>query len=1128
MIGDTLLKDENISIFYIVKDEKKLDMISSQFKSMYPHIKSINIPAWDCMPYDNVSPSQRILGKRITSFIELIEDYDNTRVIFITINALIQKSVPLNFLTKNKITLKINDNLIINSFINFLMTLGYKKSSSVIEIGEYALRGGIIDVFTPNYNYPIRIDLFGEEIESIKFFDVLTQVSKEDINKIEIIPISEIIMTDENINNFTVKYRKLFGIKSIEDEIYQLVKEHQRINGLEHWISLFYDELKSIFEIIDKKYFVLLDNAFEETLQSRIEDINDYFNTRYINYNQSKKNKDTLNCYKPINISDLYLTTEQIENYLKKKTVIRLSVLKSANESNNLNSVKVKNFWLERKSVDIDFISAFINYVKNKLINKNKVIIACKSVSNRQKIYELLNNNGIYNINIKSNYFIDKEPANNVISLMILNISSGYIIDNLVVISDQDVFGKLINRKSSQKKQLSAALEEADSFNLGDYLVHKDYGVGKYNGLKTININKISQDCIELIYMADDKLLLPVQNIDLVSKFSGKLSEITLDKLGSKNWIVKKNKVKNKIRDMAEALIRIASRRKLGAAKKLYCSDEKYESFISKFPFYETQDQIDVINDVIEDINSNKPMDRLVCGDVGFGKTEVAIRASYIAIQSNVQVALIAPTTLLARQHFESYLDRFKNENINIVHISRLTSKKYLKSSLSDIQSGKANIIIGTHAILSDKIKFSNLGLFIIDEEQRFGVSQKEKIKNITSNVHILTLTATPIPRTLHMSLSGIKDLSIIATAPEDRVPVRTFVINNNDFNIKEGIKRELNRGGQVFCIVPRIKDIASIKDKIENLIDNISLGIIHGKMNSNDIEDTMSRFCDNKIKILLSTTIIENGLDIPNANTIFIFNADLFGLSQLYQLKGRVGRSNKRAYAYYLLDRKVLSSDAEKRIQAIQSLEGLGAGFSLAAHDLDIRGAGNLLGEEQSGQIKEVGLSLYQKLLSEAVNDIKGEKSTYYDWTPQINIQITALIPENYIADLSLRLQIYRRIGNIKSYKMFEQFEYEMIDRFGLIPEEFKNLISIMMIKYDCLLVGVNRIDSGINGAIIEFIDNPYLDPEMFIDYLNTNSHYLKMKSDKKLVINIKWQSSQERLLEIKRIINNLSSLKR
>ncbi|MBT7077205.1 MAG: DEAD/DEAH box helicase, partial [Pelagibacterales bacterium] len=546
-----------------------------------------------------------------------------------------------------------------------------------------------------------------------------------------------------------------------------------------------------------------------------------------------------------------------------------------------------------------------------------------------------------------------------------------------------------------------------------------------------------------------------------------------------------------------------------------------------KFQFYETEDQLETIKEVLKDINSEQPMDRLVCGDVGFGKTEVAMRAAFIAIKSDSQVAVIAPTTILARQHYDTFKKRFAGEKVTISHLSRLTSEKDKRNVINGLKDGKIDIIIGTHSLLSDKIIFKNLCLFVVDEEQRFGVAQKERLKNITNNAHILTLTATPIPRTLHMALSGIRDLSIIASAPDNRLPVRSFVVPFNEFNIKEGIQREIHRGGQVYCIVPRIKDIKAFHNKIIDFVDNATISIVHGKMPGKDIEDTMMKFYGGISNILIATSIIENGLDIPNANTIFIYKADMFGLGQLYQLKGRVGRSDKRAYAYFLLsNNKKMTINAEKRLHAIQSLEGLGAGFSLAAHDLDIRGAGNLLGDEQSGQIKEVGISLYQQLLNEAVSDIKGEKYIINDFIPQINLQAPALIPENYILDLSLRLQIYRRLGNIKDYNEFELFIIELIDRFGPIPKELNYLIRVLKIKRNCIKTGIQRIDSGINGATIEFINEGYINPEKFIIWLHSYKIDLKVRSDKKIGLFYKWSSIDERLDIIEDLTSEIAKL--
>jgi len=1093
---------------------------------MFPNIEFIILPAWDCMPYDNMSPSGSIIGERIKNFLRFIENGIKIRLIIITINAIIQKNIPINYLKNYIINLTEGQSINLKHFIKTLTKLGYNRASSVMEIGEYASRGGIIDIFVPSYDKPIRIDLFGDNIESIKYFDIHTQISTNSIKEARIIPSSEIILDEISINNFKYNYKKLFGIEAVKDDLYLAVSNNYKISGTEQWISLFYEKLFSLFDIIDNNYYFLLDPFFNEYSQMRIDDIEDYYKSRKISYLSDKKYKTTLNTYKPIEAKNLYLDKNELDKALESKTLIYFSKLRLHKDSQNLNSKPIQSFRINKNFVkNKDFITLFINFINSNIANKNKIIIACRSNISKKKILDILNDHNIYNTHSSTNLSDDISNIKEV-SLIILDIHSGFIIDNLIVVSEYDLFGKIYSRPITKNKKLSIALEEADSFNIGDYLVHKDYGVGKYNGLKLLKINKVEQDFIQLSYLGDDKLYVPIQNVDLITKFSGKYAEVTLDKLGSKQWITKKNKVKEKLRDVAEELINVATKRKLGKAKKLSCNDDSYNNFVSNFPYYETQDQLNAIEDVIKDINSENSMDRLICGDVGFGKTEIALRSAFICVKSNMQVALIAPTTLLARQHYETFSARFRNEDIHISQLSRLTKRKEQKKIFSDINSGKLNIIIGTHALLSDKIIFKNLGLFIIDEEQRFGVSQKEKIKAMTLNVHVLTLTATPIPRTLHMSLSGIRDLSIIASAPNERIPVRTFITPINDFNIKEGIYREIKRGGQIFCIVPKIKDIEEYKNKIQSLLKEITIEVIHGKMKPDDIENIMTKFYNGDTKILLSTTIIENGLDIPNANTIFIFKAEMFGLAQLYQLKGRVGRSNKRAYAYYFLQNRALSINAEKRLHVIQSLDGLGAGFNIAAHDLDIRGAGNLLGEEQSGQIKEIGLGLYQKLLEEAVEDFNSHKSIKKDFSPQINIKVPALIPQSYVSDLSLRLQLYRRLGNLKLNYEFEDFINELIDRFGNIPIEIEYLIKVMKIKRNSLKIGISRIDSGISGATIEFIDNAYLDPEKFISWLRENNTYLNMRNQKKLYIKIKWNSIEERLTKLENISVELTNL--
>ncbi len=1128
-IGDTILRNKDVSIVYVIKNEDKLYKISQLIKDLYPKINYVIIPAWDCLPYDGLSPSTRISGERINSFLKIIDKSKPVRLVLITVNALIQKNIPLQELPNNTQKLKIDDQVDFSSFVKKLIEAGYRRTANVMDIGEIAVRGGIVDIYSPNYSSPIRIDFFGNEIEEIKFFDPLSQLSKDKIEKIIILPICEVLLNNVSINLFKNNYRKDFGSNSSKDKLFRSISEGIRYPGLEHWANLFYPKLETIFDILGDKYSYIFDSLFDDYSKMRFDDINDYFKTRDITYKAAIKNKNIVDCFKPVNFKEMFIDEDQLNYYISQKKCLKISPFKNIDPKNNLDGKSVPNFWLDKKVKSLDLFEDLINFSQNKIKEGYKIIIACKSNGSRKIFSEHLKRYDIYNIDFGSSWYIEDLKSQDNISLLVANFEKGFEIDNIIILSETDIFGKKYSRINKSKK-LEVALEEAESFTVGDYLVHLEYGVGRYKGLKVVVINSVKHDCLELEYLSEDKLLVPVQNINLLSKFSSKNTEAVLDRLGSKTWNNKKRKVKEKIRDVAETLVRVASERKLGRANRLQCDINEYNDFISKFEYYETDDQLDAIKDVVKDINSEQPMDRLVCGDVGFGKTEVAMRAAFIAAKSKFQVLLIAPTTILARQHYETFTRRFKDENISISHLSRLTKYKDKKLITDRLKDGSIDIVIGTHTLLSNKILFKNLSLVIVDEEQRFGVSQKERLKNLTINSHILTLTATPIPRTLHMALSGIKDLSIIASAPQERLAIRSFVTPFDDFSVKEAIQRELNRGGQVYFIVPRIRDIKDLRRKISILVENAFISEVHGRMKPNDIENTMMEFYEGKCNILIATSIIENGLDIPNANTIFIYNADMFGLGQLYQLKGRVGRSDRRAYAYYLLSSsRKMSSNAEKRLYAIQSIDGLGAGFSLAAHDLDIRGAGNLLGDEQSGQIKEVGVSLYQQLLNEAVSDLKGENKNKNIVIPQINLQTPALIPENYILDLSLRLQTYRRLGNLRENSEFDSFTIELIDRFGPIPKELNYLIKIMKIKQNCELVGIQRIDSGINGATMVILNSGDINPDKFISWLHKCKYEIKVRSDQKIVLIYKWESIEERLniieeitFEIKNLISN------
>ena len=762
-----------------------------------------------------------------------------------------------------------------------------------------------------------------------------------------------------------------------------------------------------------------------------------------------------------------------------------------------------------------------------------KVVIAAYSTGAMERMKGMLEAASITPVKICENFTDIQKLKGGDIGLCVLALEHGFVADDLVFITEQDILGDRLARKASKKKKADNFLTEVSSLDAGDLMVHVDHGVGRFLGLETIEAAKVLHDCLKLEYAGGDLLYVPVENIEVLSRFGSDEGLVQLDKLGGAGWQARKAKVKKDLMIMADGLLQIAAARALRKADKLEVSPDIYNEFAARFPYHETDDQLRAIQDTLEDMADGQPMDRLICGDVGFGKTEVALRAAYVAAMDGYQVAIIAPTTLLVRQHYMNFKKRFEATGIRIEQLSRLVSAKDATATKEGLKNGQVNIVIGTHALLADSVKFSKLGLVVVDEEQRFGVKQKEKLKELKNDVHVLTLTATPIPRTLQMSLTGVKEMSIIATPPVDRLAIRTFVLPFDAMVIREAILREHYRGGQTFYVCPRIKDIQDVEEQLKELVPEVKLITAHGQMAPGDLEDRMTAFCEGQYNVLLCTNIIESGIDIASANTMIVHRADLFGLAQLYQIRGRIGRSKVRAYAYltYLPNVK-LTEQAMKRLEVIETLDTLGSGFQLASHDMDIRGAGNLLGEEQSGHIKEVGVELYQQMLEDAVALAKhgGHNLDCVpiedQWSPTINLGTSVLIPETYVEDLSVRMSLYRRLADLQDKDDIESFAAELIDRFGDLPEEVDNLIDIVNIKLLCKQAGIDRVEAGPKGIVLGFHKDTPPNVEALMGWIASRRGSIKLRPDQKLVAPRNWDTTAERVRGVQSMMKELASL--
>ena len=1120
-------------VLHVTRDDARMAALARAIAFFGPDLRVMTVPAWDCLPYDRVSPNAEIVSRRVDTLARLAVRKPGAKptVVLTTVNAALQRVPPRNFFDGATRVLRLGQAVDLDDLVQFFTRNGYGRADTVREPGEYAVRGGIVDVFPTGMEEPVRLDFFGDELETVRRFDPMSQRTTGKRKSVAFLPVGEMLLDEATTTRFRSGYRGLFGAEVSADPVYEAASAGRRHAGMEHWLPLFHDCMDTLFDYLAEAP-VTLDHQAADVVTARLEQIAEYHDARAQMLRTGGAEAGGI--YRPLAPDALYLTGEEWETALADRAVgafTPFTVPPETPATLDLGAVGGPDFVEARVAGGSAVYDSVRDAIAAEVAEGRSVVIAGYTGGSRDRLASLLHDHGVETI----------EPADTLetalglpagsVAAAVLPLERGYRRGNLTVIAEPDIVGERLVRPSRRRRRRGEDfLREVSSLEEGDYVVHTEHGIGRYLGLEILEIGGAPHDMLRLEYLGGDKLFVPVENIDVLSRYGSQDTNAQLDKLGGAGWQARKARVKKRLLDMAESLISIAAERELRKTEALYPPGGAFDEFCARFPFTETEDQLKAIDDVLDDLRSGRPMDRLVCGDVGFGKTEVALRAALVAAHQGYQVAVVVPTTLLCRQHFRVFRERFQGFSVRIEQLSRMVSTREANEIKSGIASGDVNIVVGTHAVLSKQVRFDHLGLVIVDEEQHFGVAQKERLKDLRKEVHVLTMTATPIPRTLQLALSGVREMSLIATPPVDRLAVRTFVMPYDGVIIREAILRERYRGGQVFYVCPRIEDLARVRDRLVKLVPEVRIGIAHGRMSAAELENTMTTFTDGGYDVLLSTNIVESGLDIPSANTIVIHRADMFGLAQLYQLRGRVGRSKTRAYAYLTTHpTRVLPPIAKRRLDVMQTLDSLGAGFSLASHDMDIRGAGNLLGEEQSGQVKEVGIELYQELLREAVEAARssdGPTAEEAAWTPQIAIGMPVLIPETYVPDLSVRMSLYRRIALLLDQEEIDGFAAELADRFGAIPPEVDNLLRVVAIKRLCRAAGVEKVDAGPKGATLAFRNNTFAKPDGLVTFIQQQAGSVQLRPDHRLVYRRAWTKPEQRVVGLTRLMEELAGL--
>src|SRR3954447_11004682 len=1103
------------SALVICRDGPRMAALARALSFFAPDIDVLQFPAWDCQPYDRVSPHGTIVAQRMTTLSRLarVKGREKPAVLLTTVNAALQRVPARDLIGKQALSAAPGNAIGMEGVVRWLELNGFSRASTVREFGDYAVRGGILDLFASGMDLPVRLDFFGDTLESIRSFDPETQRTVMEMRALDLVPVAEFQLMTETIRKFRTGYVAAFGAADPEDMLYEAVSEGRRYPGMEHWLPLFHDKLDTLFDYVPGAPIVLEAHA-EDAARERLAQIQDYYEAR----KEALADKSG-SLYKPLPPDKLYLPETEWAERLKIAALARLTpfaVPEGGGATVNVGARAGHNFSSERAENAAGVFDAVSRHVQALQVAGKRVVIALWSEGARERMKHVLAEHGLHNLSPAGSWPEALNLPKPQVALAVLGLEGGFETEDVAVVSEQDILGDRLVRARRAAKRSDNCIAEVTSLSAGDLVVHVDHGIGRFIGLQNIEAAGAPHDCLEIHYAEIAKLYLPVENIELLSRYGSEGHHVEVDWPWGTGWQTRKARMKNRIREIAHELIKIAAERQLREAPRLQVAAGASHEFAAGFPYEETDDQQTAIDSTLDDLGKGRPMDRLICGDVGFGKTEVALRAAFATVMGGKQVAVVVPTTLLARQHTKTFTERFKGFPVQIGQASRLVSSAELNRVKKGIADGQIDIVVGTHALLGKAIKFKDLGLVVVGEEQHCGAAHKERLKSLRAEVHVLTLTATPIPRTLQLALTGVRDLSIIASPPVDRLAVRTFVSPFDPIVVREALLRERYRGGQSFYVCPRIEDLAGAKDFLEKHVPEARVTVAHGQMPPTVLEDIMSAFYDGKFDVLLSTTIVESGLDIPAANTLIVHRADMFGLSQLYQLRGRVGRSKLRAYALFTLpEKKKITAQAERRLKVLQSLDTLGAGFQLASHDLDIRGAGNLLGDEQSGHIKEVGFELYQQMLEEAVMSLKaGIAAPVADrWSPQITIGMPVLIPEDYVADLSVRLGLYRRLADLEEDREIDGFGAELADRFGPLPEEVKHLLKIVAIKAMCRRANVEKIDAGPKGVVLSFRDNEFANPEGLVQFIREEGPGARVRPDMKVVFFDDWPQPEQRL---------------